>query len=739
MMLVIRFLAFLATVILLFLLMPAAYAQRIASFNLSFNEKGTDSWSSMPLGNGELSAQVWTNPEGGIEMYMGRTDSYDAMDNLIKIGKLSLHFQPNILSMGDRYSETLLLEEGILRVQNSIARIDIRVDASHQLLSISGKSSVPVQVRVVNNIWRKEAGDWDKADFVSGYGDNALPFNPYKEADEVIKDLKGAIGWFHRNRNSMFWQRTMQANELLGEDIADPLTNKTFGAIVSGKGFEALNDTVLQSGTKLKQFQLQVVTDCKQTGSAAEFVNILQNNAAALKNKSEKSLLKAHTRWWAQYWARSYVFFDSDNPTVNDTLKLLNRGYVLQRYVNAVGGRGQLPIKFNGSNLVLDTYKYKIGKVSGKSADVRLWGGPFWWQNTRIMYYPMLASGDYDLIQPFIRFYEEQLRVARIMTKKFYGYQRGARMVETTHSWGVWRGGDMGWDRTSLKPGKAINPYIGDVIIAGLELVNFFLDYHSFTGDESIIQKYVYPFALDVLYYYDQHYQRDERGKMIIAPAQSLETYVGGVNPAPDIAGLKFVIPKLKKIAAGELLDLCNRLEPAIPELPVAESNGKKILAPIESFTRKINVEYPELYAVFPFRLYGNGKKDNDIAIATFLDKQRAIQGWQQTGVQAALLGITDSARRIIIKNGLAFDKRFRFPAFWGPNYDYTPDQCHAGNYINTIQTMLLQSDEQDVHLLPAWPADWNVRFRLHAAGERTVQVEWRNGKMRQKIIINRR
>src|SRR3546814_1976503 len=47
------------------------------------------------------------------------------------------------------------------------------------------------------------------------------------------------------------------------------------------------------------------------------------------------------------------------------------------------------------------------------------------------------------------------------------------------------------------------------------------------------------------------------------------------------------------------------------------------IFLPVQSYKNKINVEYPELYPVFPFRIYGAGKKDTEVAINTFKEKQR--------------------------------------------------------------------------------------------------------------------
>ena len=76
---------------------------------------------------------------------------------------------------------------------------------------------------------------------------------------------------------------------------------------------------------------------------------------------------------------------DSDAET-------LTRGYTLQRWMNACGGRGAFPIKFNGSIFVVDN-KF--------DADYRAWGGGYWCQNTRPAYWPCSPSGDFDLMRPF--------------------------------------------------------------------------------------------------------------------------------------------------------------------------------------------------------------------------------------------------------------------------------------------------------------------------------------------------
>jgi hypothetical protein len=43
---------------------------------------------------------------------------------------------------------------------------------------------------------------------------------------------------------------------------------------------------------------------------------------------------------------------------------------------------------------------------------------------------------------------------------------------------------------------------------------------------------------------------------------------------------------------------------------------------------------------------------------------------------------------------------------------------------------MLLQSEGDKLFLLPAWPADWNVDFKLHAPHQTTVEATVRDGRL---------
>jgi hypothetical protein len=107
------------------------------------------------------------------------------------------------------------------------------------------------------------------------------------------------------------------------------------------------------------------------------------------------------------------------------------------------------------------------------------------------------------------------------------------------------------------------------------------------------------------------------------------------------------------------------------------------------------------------------------------------------------LLGLADQAKNYLLENvttenlmGGANEKAkrpdSRFPAFWGPNFDWLPDQNHGGNLLNQTHLMLMQCEPMElggaIRLLPAWPKDWDVTFRLFAPGTTVVECEYRAG-----------
>lgn len=421
-----------------------------------------------------------------------------------------------------------------------------------------------------------------------------------------------------------------------------------------------------------------------------------------------------------------------------DKSSSVTRGYMLQRYVQACQGRGEFPIKFNGGYYTVEP------KAMGMpyNPDFRNWGDCHWWQNVRHMYHPMLMSGDFEMMNPLFSLYEKSVPLAEARSKKYHGCE-GAYFPETMTVFGAYSGGDYGWKREGLQPKDVNCPWWQYAWNQGPELVSLMLDRWDWTRDSEFLKKEVLPMAEAVLRYFDTRFQKTAGGKIILDPAQSVETYWHGVvNDMPTVAGLVAITRRLTDLpgtmTTPELKKLFARIKDACPDLPV--SGGE--LQPAQKFEpRESNCENPSLYAVWPYREVSLSRPRllKEATVAYEKRHNHLDNGWGYDGNCAALLGMAEECARILQAKCANSHPAYRWPATWGPNFDWLPDQNHGGNLLETAQLMLMQCETLEeggkIRLLPAWPKGWDVRFRLHAPAGTVVDCTAKGGKITQLAV----
>jgi len=185
-----------------------------------------------------------------------------------------------------------------------------------------------------------------------------------------------------------------------------------------------------------------------------------------------------------------------------------------------------------------------------------------------------------------------------------------------------------------------------------------------------------------------------------------------------------------EELASTEQRILWRRLCEKLPNLPVRlTGEGEVTLAPAQDFREKHNVENPELYAVFPFRLVAIGKPDVEWGVEALRSRaDRGAFGWRQDDVFMAYIGQKGEVKEYVAKRARAKHEKSGFPAFWGPNYDWVPDQDHGSILMKALQSMLMQVDGRRIYLLPAWPREWDVEFKLHAPFRTIIVGKVKNG-----------
>ncbi|HTJ79765.1 MAG TPA: DUF5703 domain-containing protein [Rariglobus sp.] len=684
---------------------PAASADirpLLDSYNVSWDVPGPGPTESMPIGNGDIGLNVWVEPSGDVCFYIGKTDSWSedpkGSKGLVKLGAVRLALSPSPLTAGSTFRQVLKLHEGDIQITegtgaNAVA-LRLWVDANNPVIRAEIRSAKPVSVTATLDDWRKTR-------------QGGL------SADVIMPAQANRVTWYHRN----------------GANSDPHVLNLTFGGVIKGQGLVSKDASTLQSSSPTKTQLVSIYPLTVTTDTPAEWVTKLDDQIGRIEALNFDQTRQAHEQWWDQFWHRSWIFIEGEKNAHEVT-----EGYLLQRFVTACAGRGAYPMKFNGSifNTAYPNYGEKKDKA-GKDvdADYRTWGGQYWFQNTRAMYWPRLQAGDFDVLMPLFKMYAAMIPANAEQVKGYYHHD-GVYFAETAPWWG------------SLKyvgpevPENWTDHYFTPI----LELSMMMLDYYDYTGDKSFAKEILLPVASGGITFFDQHFKRDADGKLLLDPDNAIEMYWKVHNPAPDIGGLRAVLPRLialpdDLVTASERTEW-KRLYGELPPLPTTEKRGKKLLLPYTGpqTAKSRNGENPELYAVYPFRLYGLERPDLPLAIDTFFARRCTSKGcWVQDPIQAAMLGLSDVAREYVTFNFMRKDPLVKFPAFWANANDYIPDEDNGGNGENGLQTMLLQNAGRKILLLPAWPKDWNVQFKLNAPYRTIVEGKFVDGKLVDLVV----
>jgi alpha-L-fucosidase 2 len=690
----------LAATCILLLSALSVHAANLDDYNVVWDTPSADSAGSMPLGNGEIALNAWVEPSGDLLFYIARTDAWSGSLNgpnfgaygLIKVGRVRVSLSPNPFANATGFRQELKLREGTLEASagpdGKKSRLRLWVDANRPVVQVEAACAEPVHMKVAMESWRNAP-------------------TPWLGTDTIIPAQKDRVVWYYKSQNTE----------------VPPLIHRTIGASIEGEGLVSASETTLQSAKPGAIQRVSIHSFTAQCATQDEWLSKLNSQIESTSRTPIDKAWQEHCAWWQNFWDRSHIFI-----TAGEKSREVTSGYLLQRFKNACAGRGAYPIKFNGSLFNVgnpEPHKVADNFFAPVTADFRIWGHQYWFQNTRPIYWPMMASGDFDLMQPLFRMYAGQIEENLKRCREFYGHD-GAYFAETGPFWS-WLG-----KSTPEDPADYTRHYYLPVI----ELSAMMLDYFAYTQDRDFVKSTLLPMAEAGVTFYDQHFKRDSNGKLFMSPVNSVETFWKVKNPTPDIAGLKWVLQGLLSLPDTLTKESSRRqwrrLLGELPELPIADRDGIRTILPHHPPEVKAsNCENPELYAIYPFRLYGIGKPDLELARETFNARKNRMMGcWSQEAVQAAYIGDSLTARKYVTSHLTRQDKRMRFPAFWEAGFDYVPDEDNGGNGLHALQTMLVQFDGEKIVLLPAWPKKWDAEFKLHAPRQTTVEGVVSGGKL---------
>ena len=694
---------------------------------------------SMPCGGGDVGMNVWVE-HGDVLFYLSRSGCFDENNSLLKLGRFRISLSPGLDMQSFR--QVLHLNEGYVEVTDGHISVQLWADVNKPVVHVTTSSKQGrLTVGATYESWRTNDITLSKRERFQTSYKFAAPKGLLTRHDSIIADPH-AVTFFHHNGDTTIFDVTVSQQRMdpVKDRLYNPLRRLTFGGQMSGRGFVLVDQVsghyassdfhgwLYVTEKPVRQAHLQITMATIQ-GTVADFQNTLAKTRQSVRLHADR---QASRRWWRNFWQRSYITLApcSSPLAPNSSLFTLHSSllnYTLFRYMLGCNSRGQWPTKFNGGLFTFDPQYVNPADEYHLSPDFRNWGGGVHTaQNQRLVYWPMLKSGDFDLLIPQLEFYLNIYKNAEERSRLYWGHE-GACLTEQIENYGLPCYPEYGTKRPAhFDPGMERNAWLEYEWDTCLEFCMMAIKASRYTQFD--LERYM-PLIRSCLRFFDEHYQYlanqrgakrlDADGHLVLYPGSGGETFKGAYNSTSTIAALRTVAAAIGDTA------LLRRL----PDITVRDS----MLQPALHYERVQNVETTQLYPVFPWRMYGVGRPDLQIARNTYLNDTLALKfrshvGWKQDLIWAACLGLTDEAARLLTLK--LSDGPHRFPAFWGPGYDWTPDHNWGGSAMIGLQEMLMQEVDGKIYLFPAWPRHWDVKFKLHATRNTTVEAELKGGQI---------
>jgi Domain of unknown function (DUF5703) len=410
-------------------------AKPIECYNVVWHSPSQDPTGQMPLGNGDVAAGVYAIAGDDLYLLLSKNDAFTYNGDLFKTGRVRISLRPNPFAAGKPFRQTLDLQTGSILMEADDVSLRIWADANRPVYHVQIESPTNILVSATPEFWTRF--------------DDCKHNTSRAPIDKVTQDVR-----LERN-GRILWYFPVGDRSVFGDDMKyydveqmiskhpDPYRFNTFGNLLESPDLTLENGALRGTG---KVFDIRIHALTKQTPEASDWIKTIEQQAIRPMDVNQD--WKAHCRWWSAFWNRGWIIVSDNTLPSADREKLSGEGYAntrtdkdggalvaqsynVFRFLMACQSRGRIQTKFNGG---LFTQPLHSGKKPGHRAvqqedgswlgheDDRDWGRRFTYQNQRLLYWPLLMSGDGDLMKPFFDYYWNLLPIRKAITKAWFGH-----------------------------------------------------------------------------------------------------------------------------------------------------------------------------------------------------------------------------------------------------------------------------------------------------------------------------
>lgn len=375
---------------------------------------------------------------------------------------------------------------------------------------------------------------------------------PYQYSDTIMYIDGGLLSYHHNTLLPLFDAQVQQQGLEDSEAYFNPMRNNTFGLYVWSP---QLNQGGFQNGTYAST---PYVGYTQWTGGTTSFEMVIGTNQTQtedvngwiddLISATQASITESHsdtTDWWNAFWDRSWIIINPDADSSDPGFQV-GKNYQYFRYMMACNAKGLYPMRFNGGLFTFDPSLVSSG--GPYTPDFRRWsGGTFTAQNQRLLYWPLLKTGDFDMMKQEFNYYQNISPNNRKLGQLYFGLDVGvtSEQIDNTglpniYEYDANAYGNDPQQRSSLYPaGIDFNDYLSWLQDTANEFADMVVMAASFYGED--VSQWT-SFVEYQLAWFDEFYRRRNDlasdGKLILYPASGAETYKLATNPASTVSGL---------------------------------------------------------------------------------------------------------------------------------------------------------------------------------------------------------
>ena len=422
------------------LCIPLAAVAAVDRYDVVWSSPSKDATGVMPIGNGDIAAGVYAIENGDLYLLLAKNDAFNYMGDIYKTGRVRISLNPNPFEKGNAFRQTLDLSSGSIRIEAEGVTLRIWADANRSVYHAEINAPREIAVTAQPEFWKR----FDHCSSNIAGGTQSLAEPP----QDVRIERDGKILWYFPVGDHSVYPDDLKYYEVeqMAAKFPDPYRFNTFGNLLESPAM-TLKDGALRGTGKTFDIRIHALT--MQTPKPETWIETIERQAAQPVNATGD--WEKHCAWWADFWKRSWII--ASDRTVppearekfranlrprrlreeKDGAALVAQSYNVFRFLMACQSRGRIQTKFNGG---LFTQQFRVQSTPGGTARRRaaggrhvahargrpLWGRRFTFQNQRLLYWPLLASGDFDLMKPFFDYYWNLLPMRKAITKAWFGH-----------------------------------------------------------------------------------------------------------------------------------------------------------------------------------------------------------------------------------------------------------------------------------------------------------------------------